>query len=279
MDYSDFGSLLVLAIGCNLIYIVNEDKKRNNLSFFLFLRQINNAKETIKKLIASDSHATVILSKLKEIKKKSVDEIEKIYGKDSEYILNNINIEYPSSMREKFEKVIFPFSGTSKLQSITLITFSYSFFVALFAPYKWVSFNELLFQMNIVILLFAVILLIYGAFAKNNPKRLFDIIGLLIIFVSSVMVLFFKDDLSKSIINRCDNILDCNYVITILICFTGFILYTALHIVGLAISLYYRYSSYKLNSKFSKLKKIIETHKDEFDKILLADVKKISIEK
>ncbi|MCL2282751.1 MAG: hypothetical protein FWC26_05480 [Fibromonadales bacterium] len=277
MHYLDFSSLLVLAIGCNLIYIVNKNKSAN-LSFFLFLYLINNTKETIKKLNDNYIYATVILSKLKELMQKPVTEIEKIYGKkNSDYILNNRNIEYPASMRKKYESIIFFFTGTDKLQSITLVTFCYSFFVALLAPYKLELFNELLFQMNITILLLSVTMFIYGILAKRKLKMLlFDAILAIIIVILSIIVKITIDDFVASIINEYNDVLYYNYVITILICFIGFILYTILHMIGFVISLYYRY---KPNRKFSKLKKIFEGNKEQSKSLLLEEPMDINMDR
>jgi len=201
MQYSDFSSLLVLAIGCNLIYIVNRDNGNNGLSFFLFLRLINNTQEKIEKLREAYAPITVILDKLKNIKEeKTLKEIEDIYGQeDSLYILKNKDIKPPFSKVEIYEKIINFFAGTNQLQSITLITFLYSFFVALLAPYELYFFNELFLQMNIAILLFSVILLICGVAFKEKTKKQERILFFLIVICSTI--LFLKDCFTESIIN------------------------------------------------------------------------------
>jgi hypothetical protein len=277
MQYLDFSSLLILAIGCNLIYIVNKDSKKNKLSFFLFLGLINNTKETIKKFRKSNEYATVILSKLEEIKRKSVIEIEQTYGKeDSAYILKHINIG-PKKLG-KYEKVLFLFSGTSQLQFITLITFIYSFFVALLVPYKldFFGFNELLLQINIAILLFSVILFIYGIVAKNKSK-IQEMVLLSIAILCSLIIWFKGDYLIELIIKNCNNILYYNYAITVLVCFTGFILYTILHIIGYIISLYFTNVINVISPVFFRLEKIFEKDKKQSEKVLLKDVKNITM--
>jgi hypothetical protein len=257
IEYLDFSSLLVLAIGCNLIYIVNRDNNDNKLSFFLFLKRINNTEEAIKKLSEDDKYKAVISSKLKECRQKTIQEIENEYGKkDSDFILKNRNIELSSKL-ENYKKIMCFFTNVDKLQYIALITFIYSFFVALLVPYKFGFFNEVLLIINIVILLFSIALLIYDITVKIK-SIMRKIIFLIITSICLIIVWFLGSSF------KYDNILHCNYAITILVCFTGFILYTILHIIGYIVSLFF--TNFIISPIFSKLKRI-----------LLKDTKNISI--
>jgi len=291
MHYLDFSGLFILAIGCNLIYIINKNNEGgiNISSFFLFLRLINNREETIRKIDEKEAYTTIVLNKLKDIREtKPIGDIKKIYGeKGGQYIVDNIDIEYPASI-EKYEKKIIFFTGTDKLQSMTLITFCYSFFVALLASYKLDflfdsfknPFNELLLQMNIIVLSVSTIMLIYGVLTKKISKKLlFNVINLIeavlaiIIIVWLIIICNVMDYIITLLI--CDDILYYNYLITIFICFTGFILYTLLHIIGYTISLYY---CCKPNFKFYELRKILKTedNKEQELKFLLEDTKHIN---
>jgi hypothetical protein len=72
MYYTDFNGLIILAIGCSIVYIVNGSNKlsgknkRNN--FFLFLDMIDSVKDVIEMLKVIKEQIPTTLETLKKIK-------------------------------------------------------------------------------------------------------------------------------------------------------------------------------------------------------------------
>ena len=277
MSYTDFSGLLILSMGCNIVYIV----KGTGSNFFLFLDRIDSVKEDfIKDFKYLKIRYQNIHNFVKGLKCIPIDKFQQYYGKDTskkvDEILNfNVNNETLAKVNEKLDRSINYCSGLSKykscknLQSIAFITFIYAFYVSIFAPYENRVFNESLLLMNVYIFSISIIRLVYDICGKELPLTLKGIaIILLPLIINAILFKFCADIIfyEEKIFFKSGNGISIfvnkyKYILTVLTCFMGFLCYIGSVIFGSGLAILRRYRIYNL--KEIKNIKNIEKMQDE----------------
>ena len=247
LSYSDYSSLLVLALGSNLMYVVLRKSENRNALFFLFLKYINPPapKETIKKIDEKIKNFKSKYVKLEFLRKLSVDAIQNTFGsKEGKQLLNTITSEDNlqeklGRIAEKLTKVTERFSTINNLQLLALISTVYSFYVVISAPYERffvVNFNSTLLLTNIVIIISGCLLVLLDLTLNNRFRYIPQCLFVLCLLLSTSIICGLRISWIQFDSSFVNTLLDHNYWITALVCFAGFVLYIISSIIGVFIS-------------------------------------------
>ena len=294
--YNDYSSLLVLALGFNLVYVVlrkSEDRKAfKEALFFLFLLSISSSEKTIEKIekkIKTFRSKAVKLNFLNVyLKFLAVDKIIEIFGsKDGrQLVLHAIDSgESPyENLCKKLEqiakivaKISERFSSINNLHLLALITTVYSLYVVISAPYEQllaIDFNFMLLNTNIIIIISGCFLVLLDLILKDRfrciPICLF-VLCLLFVVCTILGLLSIGEWILP------DKLLYHNYWITALVCFSGFILYIISTIIGALIllicHLWILIVSFFPERKLIKIVKIVDAKVPNLDETIAESLK------
>lgn len=297
MSYcTDFNGLLILAIGCNIVYIV----KGHGANFFLFLDIIDSKRSFINNLLDT-LKIPRIFETIKTIEEKqTLGKLRQTLGKNTEKIITEIlklnvskmpldSIDKKMRDAKKYFENLSRYKNTKNLQVIAFITFLYGFYISIFAPYESDIFNKSLLPMNIYIFVISFVCLLYDIYDREiSGKRIFLLILPLVIYAIFFRIfdknitdwLFPEIDSKYSMFrfieidaDRFNLIFNYNYIFTVLMCFAGFLWHIASVIFGNILVIKYEF--------FMKdVKKIMyfEKYIPQLDKCVLNDIKTISQE-
>jgi len=259
-NYNDYSSLIVLALGFNLAYIVveNIDLKR----FFRFLNLFNHFQDYFEKIKKGIIEQVKVLMCGEDLSASTTEKTDAQYLEKFEDIEKKIN-----STANKYKNKLSTFSNPKEMHLSALLFAIYSFYVLISAPYecKDINFNASLVPINILLLIGGMVLVVFEQTSKK--KMISAFIFFLCLFLSLLFIYGSKDgwgwidSLNNIFKTTLKILLVNNYWITALICFGCFIMCTLYFLIGRftttsiyvvyisAFYIFYKFRYYKLSNK------------------------------
>jgi hypothetical protein len=219
MTYLDFSGLLILALTCNLVYIVFG--RNDNMLYYRFLEKIDPAKHIFNKFNIGTQELLYIASTVYGIKEDIKNKESLFVGDSEDKILKNLfdsdfkkakklieaviaimkkdgNLDTIrqeiTSKKTEYDKKVEISKNINNLQYISIISFFYSFYILIIAPYAGkdpfaFNLNKSLCIMNLAMFVMSLMYLLIDMFQKMKMVAS-SLITIIIVNVPALYLLF-----------------------------------------------------------------------------------------